>query len=93
LTNVLIGNNWEIWRVDFSRAFRLNKDVKSPGDLVRCDRQLLAKLKALDGSVFIDRTKSYLTKDEAKAVLARRDKIVEKFQKMIAEKGESEVLY
>jgi hypothetical protein len=28
-----------------------------------------------------------------KAVMARRDKIVAQFQKMIAEKGENEVLY
>jgi len=30
LTDVLIGSNWQIWRVDFSRAFRLSKDLKSP---------------------------------------------------------------
>jgi hypothetical protein len=93
LTNVLIGEDWKIWRIDFSRAFRLNKDVKSPADLVRCDRQLLEKLKALDGNELMEKTKGYLTKDEAKAVMARRDKIVAQFQKMIAEKGESEVLY
>src|SRR5206468_6992995 len=29
LTNVLIGEQWQIWRVDFSRAFRLSKDVKN----------------------------------------------------------------
>ena len=34
-----------------------------------------------------------LTKDEMKAVMARRDKIVAQFQKMISEKGEKEVLY
>src|SRR6202035_3124979 len=48
LTNVLIGENWQIWRVDFSRAFRLNKDPQDPKDLVRCDQQLFQKLKALD---------------------------------------------
>ena len=26
LTNVLIGEDWKIWRIDFSRAFRLSKD-------------------------------------------------------------------
>ena len=93
LTNVLIGENWEIWRIDFSRAFRLNKDVKNPKDLVRCDRQLLEKLKALDGDIFKEKAKQYLTKDEASAVMARRDKIVAQFQQMIAEKGEKEVLY
>jgi hypothetical protein len=93
LTNVLIGENWKIWRIDFSRAFRLNKDVKSPADLVRCDRQLFEKLKALDASALTEKTTHYLTKDEVKAVMARRDKIVAQFQKMIAEKGENEILY
>ena len=93
LTNVLIGEHWEIWRIDFSRAFRLNKELKSPKDLVRCDRQLLEKLKALDANALAEKTQRYLTKDEVKAVMARRDKIVAQFQKMIAEKGENEVLY
>ena len=93
LTNVLIGENWQIWRIDFSRAFRPNKDVKSPKDLVRCDRQLLEKLKALDGNALMEKTKRYLTKDEVKAVMARRDKIVEHFQKLVSEKGENAVLY
>ena len=93
LTNVLIGANWEIWRVDFSRAFRLSKDLKSPGDLVRCDRKLLDKLKALDGNELAEKTKHYLDKDEVKALMARRDKIVARFQQLIVEKGEGEVLY
>ena len=93
LTNVLIGENWKIWRIDFTRAFRLNKELKDPKDLVRCDRQLLEKLKALDANALTEKTKQYLTKDEGKAVMARRDKIVAQFQKMIAEKGENEVLY
>ena len=93
LTNVLIGEDWKIWRVDFTRAFRLHKDLKDPKDLVRCDRQLFDKLKTLDGNELAARTKGYLTKDEAKAVMARRDKIVAQFQKLISEKGEKQVLY
>ena len=93
LTNVLISPDFKIWRVDFSRAFRLYKDLQRPNDLVRCDRQLLEKLKALDANELATKTKHYLSKDEVKAVMARRDKIVEHFQKLIAEKGENEVLY
>src|SRR5690349_12450903 len=72
LTNVLIGENWQIWRIDFSRAFRLNKEPKEPKDLVRCDRQLLEKLKALDANALTEKTNRYLTKEEVKAVMARR---------------------
>ena len=93
LTNVLIGADWKIWRVDFSRAFRRSKDLKDPKDLVRCDRQLFEKLKALNGNDLAEQTKQYLDKEEVKAVMARRDKIVAQFQKLISEKGEKEVLY
>src|SRR6266446_4558502 len=93
LTNVLIGEDWKIGRIDFTRAFRLSKDLRDPKDLVRCDRQLFEKLKTLDGNELADKTKHYLTKDEVKAVMARRDKIVAQFQKLISEKGEKEVLY
>jgi hypothetical protein len=93
LTNVLIGEDWKIWRIDFTRAFRLNKDLKNPEDLVHCDRHLLEKLKALNANELTEKTKQYLTNPEMKAVMARRDKIVEHFQKLISEKGENEVLY
>lgn len=93
LTNVLIGEDWKIWRIDFSRAFRLYKKLKAPNDLVRCDRQLFEKLKALDQNELTEVTKHYLRKTEVEAVMARRDKIVALFQKRIAENGENEVLY
>jgi hypothetical protein len=94
LTNVLIPEDWKIWRIDFKRAFRRYKELKDPNaNLVHCDRHLFEKLKALDGNELTERTKPYLTKDEVKAVMSRRDKIVEQFQKLIAEKGENEVLY
>lgn len=93
LTNVLITDDWKIWRIDFTRAFRLHKDLRNPGDLTHCDRQLFEKLKALNQDELLEKTKHYLDKDEVKAVMARRDKIVDIFQKLIAEKGESQVLY
>src|SRR5271157_184676 len=93
LTNVLIGEDWTLWRIDFTRAFRTSKDLRTPKDLVKCDRQLFEKLKALDGNELAAKTKNYLNKTEVNAVMARRDKIVATFQALIAEKGENEVLY
>lgn len=93
LTNVLISEDWKIWRVDFSRAFRLHKDLHSVANLVQCDRQLFEKLKALNEAEFVQKTKNFLTKFEQQGVMARRDKIVAVFQKLIKEKGESVVLY
>jgi len=93
LTNVLITEDWKIWRIDFTRAFRLHKELKGVSDLAHCDRQLFAKLKTLNQDELTEKTKHYLNKDEIKALMVRRDKIVEQFQKLIAEKGENEVLY
>jgi hypothetical protein len=93
LTNVLIGEDWKLWRIDFTRAFRLSKDLRHPNDLVRCDRQLLEKLKTLDGDQLAEKAKHYLNKEEVKALMARRDKMVAHFQQLVAEKGENEVLY
>jgi hypothetical protein len=93
LSNLLIGQDWKIWRIDFSRAFRLYKDLETPKNLIRCDRQLFEKLKTLDANELAEKTKHYLSKAEVTAVMARRDKIVAQFQKMISEKGEKSVLY
>lgn len=93
LTNLLISPDWKIWRIDFTRAFRLSKDVETPKNLMHCDRQLLAKLKALDGNELAEKTKHYLSKDEVKGVMMRRDKIVAIIQQNVSAKGENEVLY
>jgi hypothetical protein len=93
LTNVLIGEDWTVWRVDFSRAFRTSKDLRDPKDLVKCDRRLMEKLRTLRENEVTEKTKGYLTKDEVSGVMARRDKIVARFQTLIAEKGEKEILY
>jgi len=93
LTNVLITKDWKIWRIDFTRAFRLQHDLKNAKDLVQCDRQVLTKLRQLNYDQVFDATKPYLTKDEVKALIARRDKMVAYFDKLVAQKGESQVLY
>ena len=61
--------------------------------MVRCDRQLFDKLRTLDANEVAARTTYYLTKTEVRAVMARRDKIVTYFKKLISEKGENEVFY
>lgn len=91
--NVLIGNDWELYIVDFTRAFRLYHDLMNPDNLVRCSRELLEKIRALDGDKLAAEAGDYLTGMEIEGVMMRRDKIVAHFEKLIAEKGESAVLY
>ncbi len=92
-TNLLIGKEWQVWRIDYSRGFRTNQQLRNSNELVKCDRRLLERLKAMDAAELQRRTRRYLTKPEIEAVVARRDLIVAHFKKMIAEKGEAAALY
>jgi hypothetical protein len=92
-TNMLITADWKLIMIDFSRAFRMHHKLENPKTLGMCDRQLLDKLRQLDGAQVLEKTKPHLTKDEVKAVMARRDLIVAHFERLIAEKGEEKVLY
>jgi hypothetical protein len=93
LTNVLICKGWKLYMIDFSRAFRLYLDLQNEKNLVRCDRQLLGKLRQLDRSQVQLKTKGQLNKMEIDGVMARRDKIVAYFERLIAQSSESAVLY
>jgi len=93
LTNVLISRTWKLYMIDFSRAFRLHHDLQNEKNLVRCDRQLLDKLRRLDRAQVQLKTKGHLNKMEIDGVMARRDKIVAYFERLIAQHSESEVLY
>jgi hypothetical protein len=91
--NVIITNDWKLWMIDFTRAFRRTKDLLAPGDIERCDRALLEKMKALTKDQVAAKTKGFLGGAEIDPLLARRDKIVELVNKLVAEKGEAQVLY
>ena len=93
LTNVLIDPDWKLWMIDFTRGFRRQPELINQKDLIKCDRQLLAKLKTLNKDDVTRVTKDALQKSEVEAVMIRRDKIVEHFKKLVAEKGEAEVMY
>jgi len=91
--NLLISEDWHLWMIDFSRAFRRYTTLENPNNLVICDRQLLEKLRHLTAEELKKKTKEWLIDPEIKGVMARRDLIVKHFEAMIAEKGEKAVLY
>ena len=93
LQNLLILNDWAIVMIDHSRSFRLHHSLEGVRNLVKCDRALLANLRALDKDQAQSRLTPFLTKAEVEAVLARQDLIVKFFDEQIRQKGESAVLY
>jgi hypothetical protein len=93
LTNLLITKDWNIWMIDHGRAFRLMKTLENPKNLVKSDRKMLARMRELTKPLLNEKLGRWLTGPEIDGVLARRDKIVEFFDKEIAGKGADAVLF
>jgi hypothetical protein len=91
--NQLWTNDGTLWLIDHTRAFRLHKELKKPRTLQRCDRGVLKALQALTIESVTTAVDGSLTKDEIKAVMARRDLIVKQFDDSIKGRGESAILF
>jgi hypothetical protein len=91
--NILIDADWKVWMIDFTRAFRRARTLLAPGDLKKCDRQLLEKLRGLTSDGVAAATRPYIRGAEIDSLLIRRDLIVALFDKLVAEKGDAQVLY
>lgn len=93
LGNFLITKDWDIWMVDFTRAFRLFKKLEKTDGLVRISRTFYEGLRNLTEEEVMSELRPYLRKSEAKALLARRDHLLEYFDKRIARLGEEAVIF
>ena len=91
--NILITKDWEVRIIDFTRAFRTHKKLRAPATLRRCGRRVLEGMRGLDMGDLQREMKGLLTWTEMKVVLARRDKIVNFFEREIAAKGEAAVIF
>jgi hypothetical protein len=80
LGNLLIDTDWRIWMIDHSRSFRLMDAVKAPGNLAKCDRKVIERLKALDKATLTQTMEDYIGPAEINALLKRRDAIVQWFE-------------
>jgi hypothetical protein len=91
--NLLWTTDGKMWMIDHTRAFRLDKELKNPKLLERCERGLLEAMRRLTAENLTREVGDSLTKGEIEALLARRDKIVQLFDGMMAQRGEGAVLY
>lgn len=93
LQNILISEDWRIWMIDFTRAFRTIRKLQDENELLKCERTLLERLRKLDRKDVARAVDDHLTKWEIDALMARRKLIVSHFDKRIGKEGESKVLY
>ena len=79
--------------IDFTRAFRVWDELQAPQNVRRCDRDLLERMRGLTRARLDEHTSPYLTSWEMGAVLKRRDKLADHFERLIEQRGEQSVLY
>jgi hypothetical protein len=101
--NYLITEDWRVILIDHSRTFRTGKkwmtelpygEKNREGLILKTmPKAMLEKMKALDEAVIKGIVGDNLTDDEIKAVLARRDLIVQYVDRLVKQNGEENVLY
>jgi hypothetical protein len=85
LGNLIITNDWKLWAIDHTRAFRTQPTLKAPGNIARCERTMFDRLKKLDRETLKREVGRYLQTWEIDAMLKRRDAIVA----IIEERGDA----
>jgi hypothetical protein len=89
--NMLLDDDWNLILIDHSRAFATN-DTPFLDKINQADREIYDALKALDEATLMERLKPWLFgKSSVRALLERRDKIVERLERFVRERGEAAV--
>ena len=93
LGNQLWTNDGTLWMIDHTRAFRPQRALRKAQLVERCDRGLWKAMQSLTLESLTAAVERTLTKDEIKAVMVRRDLILEQLTKVIDSRGERAVLF
>jgi hypothetical protein len=93
ISNILIDKQWKLYKVDSSRTFRNDRDLRREEGLSRFSRSFVEALEKLDPEQARERLSPWLDKAQIKGFLARRDAILKLVDKRVAKQGEAAVLY
>lgn len=104
MNQILITRDWRMVLIDHSRSFRTSgrftktllfsaKSPDGPKLMSELPRALVARLKALDAAAVKAAVGEYLTEDEVRAVIVRRDLILAEIDRLVRVNGENQVFY
>ena len=91
--NMLITEDWRIVLIDHSRSFRSTAELRQPEQMTRFSKSLLENISKLDEETLKERVGKYLTRFQIRAILKRRDLILEHAKEMVSQRGEERVLF
>lgn len=89
--NLLIDRQWQVWMIDHSRAFRLTTELRNPQALKRVTQRFLEGIRGLNLETCMRELQPFLTEDEIRTMLVRRDRLLKFFADKIAEDGAAAV--
>ncbi len=93
LGNMLIDQEWKLWMIDHTRAFRRNRELGNPDKIKFCPKVLWERLQKLDKKVLQTEMDGILVQAELQGLLERCDRMHEFLQELIAKRGEGAVLF
>jgi hypothetical protein len=93
LGNQLVTADFHLWLIDFTRAFRHSLDLKTPSLLRRIDRRFYDRLKALRVEEVNAELSRWLDPLSRKALLARRDAMVEHYTVLADQRGDASAVF
>jgi len=91
--NLLIDDDWNLWLIDHTRAFRETAALFDIDELDTCERGLWSALQTTSDEAIRERLEGYLTSNELKKLFLRRNRLVKHIRKQIKKHGEDKVLY
>ena len=91
--NLIYDADWHLFLIDHSRAFTNKKDLKGIEPLARVDRQLWEKMAALSLADLESGLSGWVSTDNMKALLIRRDRMAAVIKGMVAKRGDQGVFY
>ncbi len=91
----LVDADWNVLLIDHSQAFLSTNELSQRPDQVPTifDKRLMERLRSLQSDVLQMRFGRMLLDPQVRAILGRRDALLTLMEKLIAEKGESAVLF
>ena len=93
IENVLLDPEFRVYAIDFSRSFAAYSKLRSEKLLERFPRSGLEAMRRLDEPTLVARLGRWISHPQIRALLKRRDRILELAASRVAEKGEAAVLY
>ncbi len=91
--NILIDQNWNLWMIDATRAFRPVNHLRNPRIVRHCERGVWERLNSVTDDEIRRRLDPYLGSFEMSCLLKRRQRLVEHLEELIRTRGEEVVLF